>query len=48
MPELIPYALRHSNIVRGIRAMPEARKTPLADANFDRQTAFEDEGLPSC
>ena len=26
----------------------EARKTPLTDANSDRQTAFEDEGLPSC
>jgi predicted DNA-binding transcriptional regulator AlpA len=25
----------------------EARKTPLAEANSDRQ-AFEDEGLPSC
>ena len=26
----------------------EARKTPLTDANSYRQTAFEDEGLPSC
>jgi hypothetical protein len=26
----------------------EARKSPLTDANSDRQTAFEDEGLPSC
>ena len=26
----------------------EARKTPLTDANSDRQTASEDEGLPSC
>lgn len=25
-----------------------ARKSPLTDANFDRQTAFEDAGLPSC
>jgi hypothetical protein len=26
----------------------EARKPPLTDANSDRQTASEDEGLPSC
>jgi hypothetical protein len=26
----------------------EARKSPLTDANFDRQTAFEEEGFPSC
>ena len=26
----------------------EPRKTPLTDAHSDRQTAFEDEGLPSC
>jgi hypothetical protein len=26
----------------------EARKPPLTDANSDQQTAFEDEGLPSC
>ena len=26
----------------------EARKTPLADANSDRQSALPDEGLPSC
>jgi hypothetical protein len=26
----------------------EARKTPLTDANSDRQSTFQDEGLPSC
>jgi hypothetical protein len=26
----------------------EARNTPLADANSDRQAAFENEGFPSC
>jgi hypothetical protein len=27
----------------------ETRKTtPLTDANFDRQSTFQDEGLPSC
>jgi hypothetical protein len=26
----------------------EARKSPLTDANSDRQSTFQDEGLPSC
>ena len=26
----------------------ETRKTPLTDANFDRQPTFRDEGLSSC
>jgi hypothetical protein len=31
-----------------VRPRTASGKTPLADANSDRQTAFEDEGLPSC
>ena len=26
----------------------EARKPPLTDANSDRQSTFQDEGVPSC
>jgi hypothetical protein len=45
-----PIAFNAAQTVEEIRHpwRAEARKTPLADANSDRQSTSQDEGLPSC